>query len=692
MPHLYVYALAIAFAPFVLLVAAHAARGLGNLASMFPRQILFAMSVAAVVNLGHAPLPGASTFPLRARGPDKILHLRGWLEENGGNASGLTVAAHGGLLSTAVFDKGGVVAGVPLRMVMDDRTAVSELPNLFGEAAARSLAVEYAHDPSLLLSLYLMAQRGMGGGSAWRHYGDILPQGRRRGSSDPLSGFDNIPAFFNRSMLGLLRGSALGSEAELQRRMLEHKWGRFCRSSAHASLCQEFDHTEFFWASTVVATRAFDLRGLLDHAVKAARGEAVEGVEARGATGSRWTGLVSVRLAGAFALREMRFCSFAANADRCSHLLPSLLPPLFLSQVPLVDMANHDIAPNCGYRMDISACSRDDMASAERSAGCAVFQLVAKRRISSGEAVTVSYGSLDNFRSMVSYGFAQAKRNLGSFAFQFPDAPFSLALVQLGEYDDESGDGRIHGRMRWSADKEELLLDISSDGGRGGSNRKLFDDVAGDIFYRLKKSYFWFGGGVGQGGALAELHSLDMMLYALTHFNSAGDDQEELSGSRRNALLPSSPYLAEAAIPLRCDEVFGGSECIVGGLKPSMAVPIVCLPNCAPGDEDYIVVWGDGRYSASSRICAAAQHHTGSNGGTFLVKRHDKPAEVGVLGVFANGVSSGNVTLNDPADFSIERLGDKEAGSSRHSTAPFAHFGARALRRAKATVLRLLRR
>jgi len=397
-------------------------------------------------------------------------------------------------------------------------------------------------------------------------------------------------------------------------------------------------------------------------------------------------------LAGALALREMRFCSFAANADRCSHLLHSLLPPLFLSQVPLVDMANHDIAPNCGYRMDISACSRDDMASAERSAGCAVFQLVAKRRISSGEAVTVSYGSLDNFRSMVSYGFAQAKRNLGSFAFQFPDAPFSLALVQLGEYDDESGDGRIHGRMRWSADKEELLLDISSDGGRGGSNRKLFDDVAGDIFYRLKKSYFWFGGGVGQGGALAELHSLDMMLYALTHFNSAGDDQEELSGSRRNALLPSSPYLAEAAIPLRCDEVFGGSECIVGGLKPSMAVPIVCLPNCAPGDEDYIVVWGDGRYSASSRICAAAQHHTGSNGGTFLVKRHDKPAEVGVLGVFANGVSSGNVTLNDPADFSIERLGDKEAGSSRHSTAPFAHFGARALRRAKATVLRLLRR
>ena len=689
---LYVYVLGVMVAPFVCFIGSHILLGIWNfilfLTAMARERARLALTIgafSAALLLGHAPLPGARTFPLRARNQDQVMLLQQWLEEGGGFVSGVTVASQGGLLATRGVEAGGVVAGVPLGMVMHDRTAALELPQLWkGLITTRESATLAKNDPRLLLILFLMEQRRQGSTSAWQRYGEILPQGRGN-DTGLLSGFDNLPTFYNESVRGLLQGSAIGEEGAVQRQWMEHAWTVFCRS--HTDVCRTFSFDEYAWASTVVGTRAFDLEVMLRTAKAKARGDTSEPkrVQARGTKKAGWTGLVRVPLIRVAVNAGLIFCDFADPSLACLLACAALsLPPS--PQVPLIDMANHAIDPNCGYKFDLSRCDQVAADEVDHGHSCAVFQLVATRSIAAGEAVTVSYGLLNNYRSMVAYGFAQAQQDLGSFPFRLPDAPFKLALVQMAPGAVESE--RTHGRMRWDADASELVLEVTDN-----DEMEKFTATQGDVFHRMKTAGSYLSA-VGPRSSKQDLENLDMMLYTLHHFSS---DEGKTEGEKpASTLPPANPYLADAAVPLTCNDAFDFG--ITGGLRAGMALPVICLAGCiAAGGHGAknrpLQVWGGaGRYSANSSVCHAAQHHTGCSGGTFLLKRHDAASSYeNIAGTHAHGVEAGAVTIADRTDFSIERLGDKASGP-RHSTASFAHFGPRPLQRANAVMRRLLGR
>eukprot|EP00937_MAST-01D_sp_MAST-1D-sp2_P007124 g7124.t1 len=240
-------------------------------------------------------------------------------------------------------------------------------------------------------------------------YVDTLPVGR-----DGLgSGLRNLPLFFGAHEKALLAGSTAGVVAAQAISEMTSPWSVLCgerklEQPQVVAFCSTYTLEEFKWAMSIAASRAFNL----DYLWRKATGGGQHQQE-RGITG---------------------------NSSRS---WPAL--------VPLIDMVNHGEHPNAVYELDNSACPRgwregmeESLSAAEPGAdallrrahgdgagarrawqeiraqqrrACAFVVLRAARDLAPGEELIVSYGAVDNVRSLVNYGFASLRWQAGSVVF-----------------------------------------------------------------------------------------------------------------------------------------------------------------------------------------------------------------------------------------------------------------------------------
>ena len=216
------------------------------------------------------------------------------------------------------------------------------------------------------------------------------------------------------------------------------------------------------------------------------------------------------------------------------------------------------------------------------------------------------------------------------------------------------------------------------------------------------------------------MDELDAWLRVVLHMSNEYDTRDEpispIASRTGLGTRATSRCKSEGALPLRC-----GANMAIFVEQPGSAPPLLpqgygvrvlcptgCLREARRTRNGASDVVGSGLYRGDSDICVAARHHTGKDGGLFMLVRHALPAEgvnfhsSAVHGVTSRGASAETGFVHPSARgadaasasaFYILAIGERQCVDfPRHSESPFAHYSVGTIRAARRVLQRLLLR